>query len=75
MGDGPVVELEGAPRLEFEEEVAPFPIDEEGWIAGAESHAMKEIAATARLKTIPITTTQITTLVNFLFCIVSALVD
>ena len=55
--------------LELEKEVSPLRINQKGRIAFGESHQkMEAAAATIKLSTIAITTTQTTALVNFLLC-------
>jgi hypothetical protein len=62
------VELEVAACFELEEKPAALAVDQEGRLALAELHQKIEIAATARERTMPATTTQMTTFVKFLFC-------
>jgi hypothetical protein len=63
------VELEGAARLQLEQEVTALRIDQECGLSFCESGQNIEMAAKARLRTMPITTTQITIFTNLLFCI------
>jgi hypothetical protein len=65
----PVVELERAARFEPEENGA-LVVDEERRIALGKGHVSRAIANTPMLKTIPMTTTQMTIGTNFLFFIV-----
>ncbi len=47
-----------------------FAVNQKRRVALGELHAKTEIPNAARLKTIPMTTTQMTTRTNFLFCMV-----
>ena len=63
--------LEGSIRVELQEEVATLAVDEERRFARLERHQkMAAIEATMSATTMEITTTQMTTLTNFLFCMV-----
>jgi hypothetical protein len=57
------------PAIQFEEELAPLGVDEEGRVAFTEFHRIALIPATTRARTIDTTTTQIVIWTNFLFCI------
>jgi hypothetical protein len=61
------VVLEGAGAVEFQQEVAPLPVDQEGWIALGKRHQKRLMAAMARLSTIAMTVTHTTIWTNFLF--------
>ena len=70
VGHRPLVVLKCAALVEPEQEMTPFAVDEKGRVAFPECHAKIEIPTAARLKTMPITTTQMTMRTNFLFCMV-----
>jgi hypothetical protein len=75
VGELAVVELEPAAALQLEEELPAFAVDQEGGLALVESHVRMAMVAMPMLRTIPMTTTQITTFVSCLFCIVFETVD
>jgi hypothetical protein len=61
------VEPEVATALQLEEEVPSLAVDEQGRVPLGERHVSKAMVAIPMLSTMPITMTQMTTFVNWLF--------
>ena len=60
--------LEGAIRVEVEEELTSLGIDQEGRITRLQPHESRANTVTPRPSTMEMTTTQMTTRTNCLFC-------